>query len=162
VGIFGVISNQFDGVWITISGHHVTRWITNYIILNSYFILVSYNLQKSGLRKPFPELLLCSYLILSEFIIFSLPDGWYIFPRFVFFLVCTKEEKSVAINHDTRVLNPRYMGKAAFSRTNNNVLQRKFILSLVVCGARSGASFHRPLGREREEEREINISSGMG
>jgi hypothetical protein len=67
-----------------------------------------------------------------------------------------KEEKSVAINHDTRVLNPSYMGKAALPSTNNNILQRKFILSQVLRGASKWCFFPSPSWeREEEEEREI-------
>jgi len=43
-----------------------------------------------------------------------------------------KEEKSAAINHDTRVLNPSYIGKVALPSMNKNVSQRKFILSRAV------------------------------
>lgn len=34
-----------------------------------------------------------------------------------------KEEKSAAINHDTRVLNPSYIGKVVLPVTNKNVRQ---------------------------------------
>ena len=45
------------------------------------------------------------------------------------YTLCKKEEKSAAINHDTMVLNPSYIGKVALPPRNKNVRQWKFILS---------------------------------
>jgi hypothetical protein len=78
-------------------------------------------------------------------------------------LIFMKEEKSVTINHDTRVLNPSCMGKEALPGTKNSILWRRSLLSKVLSGA-SECFFPSP-SWEQEGGREIYkqfLSYGIG